>query len=89
MSGSGSDVFTGDGHDWHNRAQLNFTHYVPWHAYVAGYKEAADRLVAGIAEGQHGQDMLVFPILFLYRHYLGGIDYMHEMAQYAAEANAE
>lgn len=70
MSVDGSEVFTGEGSDWHNRAQLNFTHYVPWHAYVAGYKEAADRLVAGIAEGLHGQDMLVFPILFLYRHYL-------------------
>lgn len=70
MSIDESEVFTDDGRDWHNKAQLNFTHHVPWHAYVAGYKEAADRLIAGISEGLHGQDMLVFPILFLYRHYL-------------------
>ena len=43
---------------------------MPWHVYVCGYKEAGDRLVCGIDSGQLGQDMLVFPILFLYRQYL-------------------
>lgn len=70
MSGDRDEVFTGEGRDWHSRALLNFSPDVPWFAYAAGYKEAADRLVAGIAEGMHGQDMLVFPIFFLYRHYL-------------------
>lgn len=70
MPDSDSKVFTGAGADWHNRALLGYAHIVPWSAYVIGYKEAADRLVRGIDEGQHGQDMLVFPILFLYRQYL-------------------
>jgi hypothetical protein len=70
MSTEGDAVFTGAGRDWRNRALLNFSHDVPWFAYSAGYKEAADRLVAGIVGGLHGQDMLIFPIFFLYRHYL-------------------
>jgi len=67
---SDDEVFSGAGADWHNRALLGYSREVPWWAYAAGYKEAADRLVVGIDAGQHGQDMLVFPILFLYRHYL-------------------
>lgn len=70
MSIDESEVFTGEGSDWHNRALLNFSHDVPWFAYASGYKEAADRLIEGIAGGMHGQDMLVFAILYLYRHYL-------------------
>jgi hypothetical protein len=49
---------------------LGYAREAPWYAYVCGYKEAADRLTCGIDAGQHGQDMLVFPILFLYRQYL-------------------
>lgn len=64
------DVFSAAGDDWHNRALLGYTRDAPWWAYAEGYKEAGDRLVAGIDAGQHGQDFLVFPILFLYRHYL-------------------
>jgi hypothetical protein len=70
MSIDENEVFTGQGSDWHNRALLNFSQDVPWFAYASGYKEAADRLVEGIAGGMHGQDMLVFPIFYLYRHYL-------------------
>lgn len=64
------EMFTDVGDDWRNRAILGYGCEVPWHVYVFGYKEAADRLVCGIDAGQHGQDMLVFPILFLYRQYL-------------------
>jgi hypothetical protein len=67
---NGNEVFTGEGRDWWNRAVLHISRDVPWHAYATGYKEAADRLIKGINEGQHGQDYLVFPIFFLYRHYL-------------------
>lgn len=70
MSNEDSEVFTSAGADWRNRALLGYAHEVPWHAYICGYKEAADRLTSGIDTGQHGQDMLVFPIIFLYRHYL-------------------
>lgn len=70
------EVFAGGGHDWHNNAQLmhemsriyGATHR--WSIYAYGYKEAADRLVDGIDNGQGWQDFLVYPILYLYRHYL-------------------
>ena len=39
-----------------------------WHLYVEGYRRAADRLVETIFE--QDLDYLVYPILFLYRHYL-------------------
>lgn len=64
------EVFTGAGTDWHNRAMIGFMSGVHWSIYVDGYKEAADRLVAGIDAGQGKVDFLVFPILHLYRHYL-------------------
>jgi hypothetical protein len=38
--------------------------------YASGFKEAADILVDRIVEGQGSSDSLVFPIGFLYRHYL-------------------
>ncbi len=57
--------------DWQNSALL---HYPPgashWHAYILGYKEAADRLVQTVMSGQRGNDFLVYPILFLYRHWV-------------------
>lgn len=43
----------------------------PWGRYAYGFKEAGDRLVAGILEGQRGGlDVLLMPILALYRHYI-------------------
>ncbi|MCC5074254.1 hypothetical protein VDR70_015815 [Xanthomonas campestris pv. campestris] len=66
-----TDIFDDHGPDWRNKAML---HYMPqessWNAYLLGYKEAADRLVRSIQDGQHGQDYLVYPILFLYRHWI-------------------
>jgi hypothetical protein len=38
--------------------------------YVAGYKEAADALIETVSVGKGTADSLVFPIIFLYRHYL-------------------
>lgn len=70
MSCNDDMVFTGAGDDWHNRALLGYTHEIPWQAYVCGYKEAGDKIISAIDTCQHGQDMLVFPILFLYRQYL-------------------
>lgn len=69
-------VFIGGGADWHNNAQLmhELSRYSGsahrWAVYAYGYKEAADRLVAGINERQGWQDFLLYPILYLYRHYL-------------------
>jgi len=47
-------------------------HYGPdvWLPYTLGYKEAADRLVAQIETEHRHHDLLVYPIVYLYRHYL-------------------
>lgn len=57
------------GEDWHNNACLN------WKAdhsdcYILGYRHAADLLVRDIDEKANFQDILVYPIIFLYRQYL-------------------
>jgi hypothetical protein len=41
-----------------------------WHDYTTGYKEAADLLVAHVAETGWQAEKLRFPILFLYRQHL-------------------
>jgi len=41
-----------------------------WYQYAAGYKLAADRLVAGLSEHGTHTDFVCIPILFLYRHYV-------------------
>jgi hypothetical protein len=39
-----------------------------WHRYAEGYREAAERLYASWCALSH--DCLVFPLVFLYRHYV-------------------
>ena len=39
-----------------------------WGLYVLGYREAADSIVDQAQE--FGVDLLVYPVMFLYRHYL-------------------
>ena len=41
-----------------------------WDSYAQGYKEAADQLVTRMGESPISHDFLVYPIVFLYRHYL-------------------
>lgn len=41
-----------------------------WSLYASGYKEAGDVLVNQVENRSSGHDVLVYPILFLYRHYL-------------------
>ncbi len=55
--------------DGQNNACLNWCHD-GWGLYVSGYKNAADLLAQRVEEYNSGQDSLVYPILFLYRHYL-------------------
>ena len=51
-------------------ACLNFTYNVAG-GYIEGYKMAADALIEGIHENRgRGIDFLVFPVCFLYRHYI-------------------
>src|SRR5687768_7210692 len=40
-----------------------------WASYADGYKTAADKLV-DMLEGNAPEDVLILPIIFMYRHYL-------------------
>lgn len=55
--------------EWYFNASL---HIKPgdWHVYAEGYKTAADIAVQYIADNDWYQNYLVYPIAFLYRHYL-------------------
>lgn len=55
--------------DWWMNACLNWFHD-PTEMYIIGYKEAADSLVDSIANRKGSADSLIFPIVFLYRHYV-------------------
>lgn len=61
-------IFTSDV-DWQCNACLNWSNDA-LELYVIGYKEAADKLVQNIIENVRHQDSLVFPVCFLYRHYI-------------------
>jgi len=45
-------------------------YYDPTEIYIMGYKEAGDCLVNSVAEQKGTPDSLLFPIVFLYRHYI-------------------
>jgi hypothetical protein len=64
----GDLLFKGDDDWWHN-ACLNF---LPdqWGMYADGYKRAGDLLVEYVKNAHRDQDILVFPIVFLYRQYI-------------------
>ena len=61
-------VFCADD-DWHANACLNGSHN-PIELYAIGYKEAGDRLVEFVLAKARYLDVMVFPILFLYRQYI-------------------
>lgn len=61
-------IFVSDD-DWRCNACLNWLHD-NFELYALGYKEAADYLVAQVNETGRHQDILVFPICFLYRQYI-------------------
>ena len=64
----GDQLFT-SAEDWWHNACLN---YMPndWEAYILGYKRAGDILVENVKETRSDQDVLVYPIVFLYRQYI-------------------
>lgn len=62
------ELFTSED-DWWNNACLNFVQD-GWGMYAIGYKEAADVLVKHVNDERRYQDVLIYPIVFLYRQYL-------------------
>lgn len=67
----GDQLFTSESKSHYN-AQLNYDRYSDdtLFRYVIGYKEAGDRLVRSLMEDSRHLDLVVFPIVFLYRQYL-------------------
>lgn len=61
-------LFSGD-KDWKANACLNWS-LDSLGLYIEGYREAADMLVHDAVELSTKQDILVFPISFLYRQYI-------------------
>ncbi len=63
-------LFSLDQNDRRNNAMILKNFGNRWSIYALGYKEGADLLVNDIQEGKGTIDFLVYPIMFLYRHYL-------------------
>lgn len=63
-----NSLFSGD-KDWKANACLNWSNDTIG-LYIEGYREAADKLVHDVVDSGTNQDILVFPISFLYRHYI-------------------
>lgn len=63
-----NSLFSGD-KDWKTNACLNWSNDTIG-LYIEGYREAADKLVHDVVDSGTNQDILVFPISFLYRHYI-------------------
>src|SRR5262249_50330134 len=63
------DILFEAGSDWWHNAWGGWAHD-QWAGYAEGYKLAADLLVQHVVETRSNQDLLVFPIVFLYRQAL-------------------
>ena len=63
----GERLFRGDLRDWKNNACLR---QGDDYACREGYLRGAQILVEAVGEKERDQDFLVYPIVFLYRHYI-------------------
>jgi hypothetical protein len=63
-----SDVLFGLGTDWQANACVNGIDDSM--AYQDGYRRAARHLAEYVCETERGQDYLVYPIVYLYRHHI-------------------
>jgi hypothetical protein len=63
-----SDVLFGSGADWQTNACVNgFDESI---AYQDGYRRAALHLAEYVCDTERGQEFLVYPIVYLYRHHI-------------------
>jgi hypothetical protein len=67
----GVKLFSG-AKDWQHNACVGYMDIdMSWDAYAEGFKTAADQIVEDILENRVGPiDVLVYPVVFLYRQYL-------------------
>jgi hypothetical protein len=63
------DRLFGPDKDWYHNACLNFT-FDSWDLYTSGYLEAAQLLVDATSNKRGSLDTMIYPMAFLYRHYL-------------------
>lgn len=65
----GDRLFIGDDSDWWHNACLD---YFPsgWGIYSSGYKLGADLLVQHVLNTREDQDLVIYPIVFLYRQFI-------------------
>ncbi|RYD03839.1 hypothetical protein N752_17275 [Desulforamulus aquiferis] len=63
----GDSLFIKDSDWWHN-ACVNYLN--SWGLYAEGYKRSADILVIHVQETHSDQDLLIYPIVFLYRQFI-------------------
>lgn len=63
-----SDVLFGSGTDWQMNACVHGA--LGATAYQDGYRHAARHLADYVCEAARGQDYLVYPIVYLYRHHI-------------------
>ena len=64
-----NSIFSSDSADWTLNACVNYLHN-PLILYIEGYKKAADKLIQEVKKESIYLDILVYPILFLYRQYI-------------------
>lgn len=57
------------GEDWQSNACVSWSHDSIG-LYIDGYRKAADDLAHKVVESSRDQDILVYPIVFLYRQYI-------------------
>ncbi len=63
-------LFRGDCDDWQNNACPHwFASVDNWSLIAEGYKNAADKLVESVIVRTALPDEMLYPVLFLYRHY--------------------
>ena len=65
---NGDQLFKVDDDWWHN-ACLNYLHD-GWTLYADAYKRAGDLLVEHNKENYKDKDLLIYPVVFLYRQYI-------------------
>jgi len=64
-------LFRDDLPDWRTTAHLNTNLWAdPKNGYMEGYRRAAELLVLHVGERGNDKDVLVYPIIFLYRHHV-------------------
>ncbi|HUU17525.1 MAG TPA: hypothetical protein VMW72_10270 [Sedimentisphaerales bacterium] len=62
------ELFSMDVDWWHNACLDPF--HADWYVYIEGYKRAAKVLVEQVKKNRSDLDVLVYPIVFLYRQYM-------------------